>query len=201
MDKIDILKKLESFDKAYFTTTDLRKLFPSEKEGFTTFLKRLVDKEVLIRLTKGIYAVRGRSWEIDRIANQLYYPSYLSFVTVLGRGGILNQIPYSLTFATTRKSKRITLGGTDVIYSQLKPDLYFGYEMKQGVNIAEPEKALLDQLYLVCLGKGSLDFEELNLIDLDKKKFLNYAAKFPKRIRKGLREIKKRWGTVSVTIK
>lgn len=144
---------------------------------------------------------RGKFWQMDRIANQLYYPSYLSFVTVLGRGGILNQIPYSLTFASTKKSKRITLGGTDVIYSQLKPELYFGYEMRQGLNIAEPEKALLDQLYLVSQGKAYLDFEELNLIDLNKKKFLSYAAKFPKRIRKGLREIKKRWGEVSITIK
>lgn len=46
-----------------------------------------------------------------------------------------------------------------------------------------------------------LDFEELNLIDLNKKKFLSYAAKFPKRIKKGLRKIKKRWGEVSITIK
>lgn len=201
MDKIEILKKLDSFDKAYFTTADFRKLFPSEKEGFTTFLKRLVDKEVLIRLAKGVFAVRGKGWEIERVANQLYYPSYLSFATILGRTGILNQIPYSLTFATPRKSKRITLGGVDVIYSQLKPELYFGYELKQGMNTAEPEKALLDQLYLVSLGKGSLDFEELNLTDLDKKKFLSYAERFPKRIKKGLRETKKRWGTVSVTIK
>jgi len=198
---IDVLKKLESFDKAYFTTADLKKLFPSEKEGFTTFLKRLVDKEILVRLAKGIYMVRGGAWEIDRIANQLYYPSYLSFVTVLGRGGILNQIPYSLTFATTRKSKRMTLGGTDIVYSQIKPELYFGYVIETGVNLAEPEKALLDQLYLVSLGKTTLDFEELNLMDLDKKKFLSYAARFPKRIKRGLREIKRRWGTVSVTIK
>jgi predicted transcriptional regulator of viral defense system len=201
MRDIDVLKRLESIDKAYFTTLDLERLFPSEKKGFTTFLKRLVDDEILVRLAKGVYMVRGRNWDLERIANQLYYPSYLSFVTVLGRGGILNQIPYSLTFATTRKSKRITLGGTDVVYSQLKPELYFGYDMKQGINIAEPEKALLDQLYLISLGKASLDFEELNLIDLDKKKFLSYAAKFPGRIKKGLREIKKRWGTISVTIK
>lgn len=198
---IDVLKKLESFDKAYFTTADLRKLFPSEKEGFTTFLKRLVDKGVLIRLARGVYMARGGDWELDRVANQLYYPSYLSFATVLGRGGILNQIPYSLTFATTRKSKKMILGGVEVIYSRLKPELYFGYEIREGVNIAEPEKALLDQIYLVSLGKAHLDFEELNLAGLDKKKFLSYAARFPRRIKKGLREIEKRWGMTSVTVK
>jgi len=200
MRNIEVLKKLESLDKAYFTTTDLRTLFYSGKEGFNTFLKRLVDKEILIRLARGIYMARGGSWNLDRAANQLYYPSYLSFVTILGRSGILNQIPYSLTFATIKKSKKMSLAETDVVYSQLKPELYFGYRMKQGINIAEPEKALLDQLYLVSLGKASLDFDELNLTDLNKKKFLVYAAKFPKRIKNGLREIKERWGTTSVTI-
>lgn len=195
------LKKLESFAKDYLTLADLEKLFNRKRNSLSILTNRLIKKGFLKRLRPGVYIVPEKFGQLDRIANQLYYPSYLSFVTVLGRGGFLNQIPYSLTFATTRKSKRITLGGIDVAYSQIKPELYFGYEMKQGVNIAEPEKALLDQLYLVSLGKAYLDFDELNLIDLDKKKFLSYAKKFPKRVRKGLREIKKRWGTVSVTTK
>lgn len=201
MRDIEVLKRLESFDKVFFTADDFKKIFPSEKKGFTTFLKRLVDKEIATRLARGIYLVRGKPWEIDRVANQLYYPSYLSFTAVLGRGGVLNQVPYTLTFATTRKSKKIIIGGTEVVYSQLKPELFFGYEINRGVYIAEPEKALLDQLYLASLGKAVLDFEELNLLDLNKRKFLSYAAKFPKRIRKSVGQIKKLWGTTSVTIK
>lgn len=195
------LDQLKSFSKDYLNLADLEKILERKRDSLAVLVHRLVKDGFLIRLQPGIYTTPEKFAKLDRIANQLYYPSYLSFDTVLGRGGILNQIPYSLTFATTRKSKRITLGGTDVIYSQLKPELYFGYELKQGINIAEPEKALLDQLYLVSLGKTSLDFEELNLIDLDKKKFLTYAAKFPGRIKRGLREIKRRWGTVSITIK
>jgi len=195
------LSQLKSFSKDYLTLADLEKLLGRKRNSLAVLVYRLLKEGFLVRLKPGIYVAPEKFANLDRIANQLYYPSYLSFETVLGRGGILNQIPYSLTLATTRKSKRVTLGGTDVIYSQLKPKLYFGYRLEKGLNIAEPEKALLDQLYLVSLGKSSLDFEELNLIDLNKKKFLSYAKKFPKRIEKQLREIKKRWGTVSVTIK
>lgn len=201
MKKLEVIKTLENFPKGFFTIKDLKKIFPSEKKGFNTFIKRVVDEGILIRLSRGIYVLKGTNWEIEKIANQIYYPSYLSFVTVLGRGGILNQLPYSLTFATTKKSKKIVLGNTEVVYSQIKPKLYFGYKTEDGLNFAEPEKALLDQLYLVSLGKASLDWEELNLSGLNKKKFFHYAKRFPSRINKGLEEIEKRWGQVSVTVK
>lgn len=95
----------------------------------------------------------------------------------------------------------MTLGGTEVVYSQLQPALYFGYKLEGGINIAYPEKAILDQIYLASLGKGFIDYEELTLIDLDKKRFNKYAKQFPKRIRKGVKEIKKRWGQVFVGVR
>lgn len=201
MSTFEVLKKLEKFEKSYFTSTDLRKILSSGKEGFNTVLKRLTDKGVLERLNRGIYRLRTSPWQLDRIANQLYYPSYLSFVSALARWGIIGQIPYSLTFATLKKSKKMILGQTEVVYSQLKPELFFGYKLEGGINIAYPEKALLDQVYLASLGKGFIDYEELNLIDLEKKRFNDYAKRFPKRIRRGVKEIKKRWGQVFVGVK
>ena len=203
MNTFEVLKKLEKFEKSYFTSGDLRKLLTraNGKEGFTTILKRLTDRGVLERLNRGLYCLRTSPWQLDKIANQLYYPSYLSFVSALARYGIIGQIPYSLTFATLKKSKKMTLGETEVVYSQLQPNLYFGYKLEGGINIAYPEKALLDQIYLASLGKGFIDYEELTLIDLDKKRFNDYARRFPKRIRKGVKEIKKRWGQVFVGVK
>ena len=200
MNSLEVLKKLEKFDKIFFTSSDFIKIVSSLKEGFNTVLKRLADKGVLERLNKGIYRLRTSPWQLDRIANQLYYPSYLSFVSALARWGIIGQIPYSLTFATVKKSKKMILGQTEVVYSQLKPELFFGYKLEGGINIAYPEKALLDQVYLASLGKGFIDYEELNLIGLEKKRFNEYAGRFPKRIRHGVREIKKRWGQVFVGV-
>jgi len=201
MNSFEVLKKLQDFGKSFFTTNELRVILGGEKEGFTTTVKRLVDKGVLERLDKGVYWLRGSPWELDKIANQLYFPSYLSFVSALSRYGIINQIPYSLTFATLKKSKKMMLGQTEVVYSQLAPKLYFGYKLEGGINIARPEKALLDQIYLASLGKAYIDWEELTLIDLDKKRFEEYSRRFPKRIRKGLKEVKKRWGQVFVGVK
>src|SRR3990170_2992701 len=189
MSSFDILKKLEKFEKSYFTTTDLRKILSTGGVGFNTIVKRLTDKGVLERLNRGIYRLTTNPWQLEKIANQLYYPSYLSFVSALSRYGIINQIPYSLTFATLKKSKTMTLTNTEVVYSQIKHELYFGYKLEGGINIAYPEKALLDQIYLASLGKAYLDFEEVTLVDLDKKRFNQYSKRFPNRVRKGIRQI------------
>lgn len=201
MNSINILKKLEKFEKSYFTTDDLRNILSPSGKGFTTTVKRLTDKGILERLNIGIYRLKAGPWHLDKIANQLYYPSYLSFLSALSRYGIIGQIPYSLTFATCKKSKKMMLAETEVVYCQLKPELFFGYKLEDGMNIAYPEKALLDQIYLASLGKAYIDFEELTLIDLNKKRFNDYSRRFPKRIRKKVREIKKRWGQVFIGVK
>lgn len=197
----DFLDKLGQFEKKYITVADLEKLLGRERQSLKVLVHRLIKSEFLMRLKPGVYILPDNFAFLPEIANQLYYPSYLSFVSALSRYGIISQIPYSLTFATLKKSKTMTLAKTAVVYSQIKPELYFGYKLEGRINIAYPEKALLDQLYLASLGKVYLDFEELTLIDLDKKRFNQYSKRFPKRVKKGISEIKKRWGQVFVGVK
>ena len=199
--KAEFLDKLKQFEKKYLTLADFEKLLGRERRSLRVLIHRLVKEGFLIRLGPGIYILPDNRAYLDQIANQLYYPSYLSLVSALSRDGMIGQIPYSLTFATLKKTKKMVLGGTEVVYSQLKPELYFGYKLEGGMNMAYPEKAILDQVYLASLGKGFIDYEELTLIDLDKQRFKDYAKKFPKRIRRGVREIKKRWGQVFVGVK
>lgn len=135
------------------------------------------------------------------IANQLCYPSYLSFETALGDFGIISQKAYTLTFATAGKGKKDLLGQTEVEYRHLNKELFFGYTLKNGLYFAEPEKALLDQLYMVSLGKAKLDFEELDLHKLSFGKTEKMAQKFPKSVQKRLMKLKPFWEETPVTIK
>ena len=118
-------------------------------------------------------------FDMSRIAGSLYYPAYLSFESALARYGILSQIPHSLTFATTRPSKRIIIGNSEAEFSHLKPSLYFGYTLMNGIDVAEPEKALIDELYLVSRGMRQISIPELDLHTLDKDKILSYVRSFP----------------------
>lgn len=196
------IKKLNSYTKPYFTVNDLRRLLNVGKNEIFVVLHRLEKQGMLVRMTKGIYRVFDRYAPLEKIASEIYYPAYVSFYYILGNTGILNQKAYTISLATPRKSKKAFLEGRAIEYKQIKNSLFFGYFLtRDGFYEAYPEKALLDECYVVSLGKDHLDFDELNLIDLNKKKFKEYLRAFPPKTKRLVkREILPRWGTVSVTI-
>src|SRR3972149_1049691 len=184
MSDIELLQTLKGFNKSYFTVADFEKILGSKREVLYVTLNRLVKSGVLVRLKRGVYQAEFQSLELEKTANELYYPSYLSFESALSRYGILSQIPYALTFATTKTSKKQSLAGKEVEYRQLKDELFFGYKLTEGIYMAEPEKAILDQLYLISKGKVASDTSEWSLVGLDKKKLIKYAKKFPLTVQK-----------------
>jgi len=196
-----LIKKLESFGKPYFNLADLEKILGLERPSLYVTLSRLTRTGVLRRLRQGVYELSLRPGDIDKVANQIYYPSYLSFEAALARYGIIAQIPYTLTFATTRRSKKLSIRQTTVEYRQLKKELFFGYRLVSEVLVAEPEKALLDQLYLLSLGKAVLHLDELDLRKISKKKFLEFAKTYPARVRDKAQMLVKDFGKTVVTIR
>ena len=200
MKTLDFIRKLETFNRDYFTVADLEKITGLSRPSLKMALSRFISQGVLIRLKRGVYALADASLNIEKVANQLYYPSYLSFESALSNYGILSQFPYVQTFATTKQTKRLTLGQTEIEFRQLKKELYFGYVMKNEINIAEPEKALLDQLYMVSRGKAMLNIQELDLRKIKKSILNEYAKHFPEATQKLVREMKPLIGTGAVTL-
>jgi predicted transcriptional regulator of viral defense system len=184
---IQLVQRLGRFDKPYWSVADLQKVLGyKDRRTLLVALHRLVRQGVLTRMRRGIYRVSIRSADPAVLANLLYRPSYLSFESALARHGILSQIPYTITLATTRRSKKTTLDGTAVEYRQLKADLFFGQWIENGLEIAEPEKALLDALYLMKRGRLRLPLDELDLSALSARKLKSYAARFPGYVQEAL---------------
>jgi len=199
MNDIKLIQTLKGFNKSYFSIFDLEKILGLKKNSLYVTLNRLVKNGVLIRLKRGVYQPEFKEPELEKTAGELYYPSYLSFESALSRYGILSQIPYALIFATTKKSKKIYLMGTEIEYRQLKKDYFFGYILNNGVYIAEPEKALLDHLYMISRGKASNNISELSLVNLKKNKFIQYSKKFPKFVQKKAKELAPKFGKYVAT--
>jgi len=187
--KLQLLKKLEGIQKDFFSIGDFRKLSRLKGESLRVGLNRWVKQGYLRRLARGIYQLNTAPFEPERIANQLYFPSYLSFESALSRYGVLSQIPYTLTFATPRKTKTISLGDREAQFRQLKKELFFGYTLREGIYIALAEKALLDTLYLASKGRLPLGKEGLNLKRLSKKRLRDFARRFPAATQRKLKEL------------
>lgn len=189
---IELLKIMKDLNKPFFTIADLEKITGLSRPSLYVSLKRWVDNGILERVATGIYCPVMSDLSIEKAAAQLVIPNYLSFESALARHGILNLIPHSLTFATTRKTKRYALRNQDVEFRQLSPTLFFGFEMKGGINIALPEKAFLDQVYFLSRGRASLDLEEMNLKHLSSRLLKEYGKRFPGYVRSRVAEILKR---------
>ncbi len=185
----ELIKKLQRIGKPFYSIADLEKITGLNKDPLYVKLNRLQKRGVLNRITKGIYIVPDEESKLDKIASQLYFPSYLSFESALSIYGVLTLIPYALTFATVKKTKKITIMNRLVEFRQIKKGLFFGYEMQEGIYVAEPEKAFLDTLYFYTRGKLTLDIDELNLKGISRKVIFKYAKRFPENVKAQLRKL------------
>lgn len=182
MNQKTFVAKIKALGKGVFSVRDVRLLFPEEARFVNTSLKRLKNTGAIVPVIRGLYRLSDVSFEIEKVATTLLYPSYVSFESALSKYGIINQGLFELTLATTRHSKRLRIGGVVCEYSQLKPKLFFGFELLNGIYIAQPEKALLDTLYLITLGKRRTTHKEWYTNSLNKEKVVKYSQPFGKNV-------------------
>lgn len=118
---------------------------------------RWVAKGLLIKLKRGAYILNDSDRKIapsrDFVANQLYSPSYISLEDALNFYGLIPERVTDVTSVTTRKTLRINNRLGSFIYQHIKPSVFRGFKAlkdEAGVSffIAEPEKAVIDFLYL-----------------------------------------------------
>jgi len=179
MKSIELMKILERINKPFYSIADIEKITGVSRKSIYVTLNRLVENGILERIGTGIYRLFTAKVSVEKIAGSLYMPNYLSFESALSRHGILNLVPYTLTFATTRKTKRSVIEGRDVEFRQIKKDLFWGYEMQDGIYVAKPEKAFLDLVYFASRGIASIDLDELNLKKLSMTTVKEFSKRYP----------------------
>ncbi len=128
-----------------------------KKQNIRNQLERWCTKGLLIKLRRGVFMLNPNDRKINTsklyIANQLYAPSYLSLEYALGFYGLIPERVVSLTSITTKKTMRFQNKAGIFTYQHIKPAAFRGFRAvydEDGLTyfIAEPEKALVDFLYL-----------------------------------------------------
>jgi len=154
-------------------------------------LTRWVKKGYLLKIKNGIYIFKRDYEKIkgEEIAAALYQPSYLSLERALSAYVFIPKIAYSYVSVTGKTNRIFDNKFGHFMYRHLKPELFWGYrEIKTDTGrylIAEPEKAILDYLYLnLSKIKSKSDFENLRFNKdrlhetLNREKFLQYLQAF-----------------------
>ena len=181
---LSVRKELLARRVSLFTTREFRRIFRSSHAQTKYFLETYAKQGMFVRLKPGLYAFEGRMPSGDEIANVLYQPSYLSFEYALARHGIIPEIVYSLTSATTKSTRAFGVANRGFEYFKIKKQAFIGYGLIQdgrdrtrNILLAEPEKAVADFLYFVSLGKRQMN-DRMTIKGLDRKKIIRYGKLF-----------------------
>ncbi|MCD6528117.1 hypothetical protein J7K44_00530 [bacterium] len=176
-----ITKLIYDSGLSFFEGKTIRDVLEIKKEStLFSLIQKLIKAQVLIKIERDKYLLKGARVSDFALANFLYQPSYVSFESALNFYGILSQFPYEISSATTRKPTKKFFQNKVFTYTQIKKDLFWGYEKKEDFVIALPEKALFDQLYLAAKGYRGVNLDEYNLERINVPRLKKYLAKYPK---------------------
>lgn len=172
---LDFFKKNKEHKIFHFN--HLKLITGMKPHALRVALKRLNEKKLIRRVCRGHYLNPFSTVTLEEVSAYIYEPSYVSLESALSRHGILSQIPQVLTCVTTNLPRVFkTFLGT-IEYRQVKKGYFFGFIKEAGFYLAEPEKALLDLLYLDKSKRTLHRYSELALKGLSPKKLDNYASK------------------------
>src|SRR3989339_1803110 len=160
-----------------FSKEDIAPLFDLTSEGLTSLLRRYKRKGYLQNPKRGVYFFTEQPPDLYFLAYKIYNPSYISFESALSYYGVIPETVYSISSATTKSTRTFTTDTNAFIYIKIKQQAFCGFSKKDQYLIAEPEKALVDYIYQVALGKKTFN-DRLQISGLDKNKIYKYSALF-----------------------
>ncbi|PIU28971.1 MAG: hypothetical protein COT09_03265 [Candidatus Hydromicrobium americanum] len=159
-----ILTFAKKLNRPVFTTREAAMLSYSSLSNASQMLNILERKGLVFKVARGIWAETGN----ERLSPYSIIPfllpknrAYVSFISALHLYGIIEQIPQEINLASTIHTKKIhTKVGTFFIH-QISPSFFDGFDWYKGNGnflIAEPEKALIDSLYLSARKKKQFSY-------------------------------------------
>lgn len=165
MNTIDFRKTLNPY--YIFSLQEIRKIYPD-------FSYRQIDRweknGYLLKIKQGFYTLADQETNQNfsfLVANKIYSPSYISLEKALKFYGLIPDEVFQITSVSTKKTTEFETPVGNFSYRHISPRLFWGYRLVKFDTykflIADPEKAILDYLYLHAKLKTEDDFTEMRI--------------------------------------
>lgn len=145
---------------------DIKNVFPDFNN---VQISQWQKKNYLQRVRKNQYLLSKQPQDIALLAHDLK-KSYLSLEYALSYHGWIPEAVFQVTAITTARSENVATPLGMIVYHQIKPSLFAGYELLPSADypgrflaMASPEKALFDLVYLRHDLANENDFRSLRL--------------------------------------
>ena len=157
-------------------------------------LRRYEAQRLVERVSTKIYINHfNQQFSPRDLVNVLRPRSYISLESALVERGIITQSPSILTCVTPGYPQSFRSKSVSIVYRKISPGLYWGFEEKatryNKYLIAEPEKALLDWIYLNRQEGLPTPLDELQLQFLTPAKLRDYAQRFPRTVGETIKDL------------
>jgi predicted transcriptional regulator of viral defense system len=138
-------------------------------------LARWVRSGRIIKLHKGLYTLAAPYRKIQpdsfHISNALKAPSYVSLQSALSWHGLIPEFVPAVTAVTTTRPQILPTPLGRFEYRHISSDMFWGFQRvelpaRQEAFVADPEKAILDLVYLTPGGERPEFLRELRLQNL-----------------------------------
>jgi hypothetical protein len=160
----DIIYEIYKDSRTVFRINDIALLLNSVDGFLSQKLNKLVKDRLLLNLRKGIYA--KQDYKPEELACILYTPSYISLNYVLQRSSVVFQFDSSIT-NVSYLTREVEVDNQNIVYRKIKDLILFnskGIICENNINIATPERAFLDTLYLF----GDIYFDNIKALNYNK---------------------------------
>lgn len=158
------------FNLSIFSTDQVYAWHPNfDRNNFTRWIK----KGLIIRLRQGLYTFPGNKTKPNfdlYAANRIYRPSYISIHSALSFYGLIPEAVFQTTSVSTLKTTSFKNDFGTFVYKTINAKLMYGYSSKKidaekYFLIADPEKAIMDLLYLYPEYNSEKEILELRFDD------------------------------------
>lgn len=187
------LQELYRIQKLYFGHEELTRTLGITSASARVAASRYVKRGLLVRIKRNMYMLHERWKNADleekfQIANLGQVPSYISLTTALAYYDLTTQMQRDFVESIAiKRTKEILVEPFVFNYTKISKHLYSGFQRHKDFFIARPEKALLDAVYLMSLGRYSIDVAAIETHKLNREQLAAMSDPFPEKTKKLLR--------------
>lgn len=138
-----------------FTTADVARITGKARSNVSRDLARLAGEGMILRVRRGLWAmVTHPDFSPYAVVPRLFqgeHEGYVSLLSALNLHGMIEQIPRAVHVVTTTQRASLVTPVGRYEFHQMAPELFGGHAPYRGsgnFDIASPEKAVFDTLYL-----------------------------------------------------
>lgn len=192
------MSKLSELKNAFLSIEKIALALDITIDSARVTASRYVKSGLLLRPARDLYVLKSRLADLSKdekmqLANLIQPSSYISFMTALSYYEISTQMQQNYFESSALiRSKNKDVEDLKFRYFRIQRKLYFGFEKINNIFIAKPEKALADSLYMMSLGRYSLDISSLSFKSINNDKLDSVLKRYPRKTVKLWEKIRER---------